>query len=155
VSEGRGTTRPFEIFGAPFFGKLMRDWVDGWNRDHPEALLRPLVFMPVFHKYSMEHCYGFQLHPVAGDFLSLRYSLQLIRAVRDESDDFRWLEGSYETGSEKSAIELLAGDPDLIDYLNGKISWSLVLEKLRDHENMWIEKCQEYVMNGELLLKAR
>jgi uncharacterized protein YbbC (DUF1343 family) len=152
VSEGRGTTRPFEIFGAPFFRKLMTDWVEGWNEDHPEAILRPLVFMPVFHKYRMEYCYGFQLHPLAVDFSSLWYSLQLIRAVRQELPDFAWREGPYETGSEKPAIELLAGDPLLLDYLNGSASERIVLEKLGVHERQWVDQCKGYILYGDRLL---
>ncbi|MBS0001338.1 MAG: DUF1343 domain-containing protein, partial [Cyclobacteriaceae bacterium] len=155
ISEGRGTTRPFEIFGAPFFRKLMRDWADRWNEDHREAILRPLVFVPTFHKYQMEYCYGFQLHPVSRDFHSLWYSLQLIRAVRMELDEFFWLEGPYELGSHKPAIELLVGDSLLLDYLNGSVTDHLVREKLSEHERRWVDHCSAYLLYDDKLLISR
>jgi uncharacterized protein YbbC (DUF1343 family) len=57
LNEGRGTTRPFEIFGAP--------WMDFvWTERAPEApgaLLRPLQYVPTFHKHAGELCHGFQI----------------------------------------------------------------------------------------------
>lgn len=59
LSEGRGTTRPFEIFGAPF--------LDGWRmagalRDLDGCVLRPLEFMPTFNKYRGQVCSGCFVH---------------------------------------------------------------------------------------------
>jgi uncharacterized protein YbbC (DUF1343 family) len=146
VSEGRGTTRPFEIFGAPFFKILMTDWADRWNALHPEAILRPLIFIPTFHKYEGEYCYGFQLHPCSAEYHSLWYSLKMIRNVRSVVEDFSWREGPYETGSDRNAIELLAGDDLLISYLNGKENEKIVREKLIEEERKWIDHCRTYLL---------
>ena len=70
ISEGRGTTRPFEMFGAPFMDKLISYNRDNgfvnWNdTNHPiydsGAYIRWMKFIPVFHKFEDECCYGFQL----------------------------------------------------------------------------------------------
>jgi uncharacterized protein YbbC (DUF1343 family) len=153
VSEGRGTTRPFEIFGAPFFEKLMTRWVDRWNRLHQEVILRPLIFVPTFHKHKGAYCYGFQLHPAAPGYHSLWYSLQLIRQVGNELDDFSWREGPYESGSHRPAMELLAGDELLIDYLMGRANDQQVKEKLREEEQKWIEHCSRFLLYPDPLLQ--
>lgn len=67
VSEGRGTTRPFEIFGAPWMDpQKVTDAVGALPPERREAfdglLLRPLYFKPTFHKYQGELCGGIQLH---------------------------------------------------------------------------------------------
>lgn len=154
VSEGRGTTRPFEIFGAPFFRILMTDWADRWNALHPEAILRPLIFIPTFHKYEGEYCYGFQLHPCSAEYHSLWYSLKMIRNIRSVVEDFSWREGPYETGSDRKAIELLAGDDLLIGYLNGKENERTVREKLIEEERKWIDHCRTYLLYKDPLRSA-
>ncbi len=146
VSEGRGTTRPFEIFGAPFFSKLPGTWLDKWNREHSEAVLRPLIFYPTFHKYAGQLCSGLQLHPVKKEFHSLWYSLKLIRELNRQLDDFQWLEGPYESGSDRKAIEILVGDPLLIKYLYGKYDEEQIRESLIDQEQTWIEKASPYLL---------
>ena len=61
LSEGRGTTRPFELFGAPWLepGRLL-----GRLRhfESPGVILRTACFEPTFHKFAGELCRGFQLH---------------------------------------------------------------------------------------------
>ena len=154
VSEGRGTTRPFEIFGAPFFRILMTDWADRWNASHPEAILRPLIFIPTFHKYEGEYCYGFQLHPCSSEYHSLWYSLKMLRNIRSVVEDFSWREGPYETGSDRKAIELLAGDDLLIGYLNGKENERTVREKLIEEERKWMNHCRTYLLYKDPLRSA-
>ena len=75
VSEGRGTTRPFEIFGAPFLDCLNNfnssngysGWNDPGNPIYDEAVyMRWLKFIPTFHKFAGQTCTGFQLMPVPG-----------------------------------------------------------------------------------------
>lgn len=154
VSEGRGTTRPFEIFGAPFFRKLVEHWADRWNQENQEVILRPMIFVPTFHKYQGLYCFGFQLHPVLADYHSLWYSLKVIRNVKSELKEFSWKEGAYESGSDLSAIELLAGDDLLIEYLNGKEKNKRVQEKLFEEERKWIDQCSRHLLYEDKLRQA-
>lgn len=110
VSEGRGTTRPFEIFGAP--------WVD------PQALLsaleplalpgvifRPLSFMPTFQKWAGLRCGGLQLHVVDRDaFDAFTTGAAVVWALATSFDgDFAWRRDAYEFVDSIPAIDLLFG----------------------------------------------
>jgi uncharacterized protein YbbC (DUF1343 family) len=150
LSEGRGTTRPFEIFGAPFLRNLPQNWVVDWNNNNPIAVLRPLMFVPTFHKYKDEICYGFQLHPVK-QMHSLMYSLKMLRSLHQNAKGFNWLEGPYEAGSDRPAIELLAGDEDLLYFLDGGSNVDVISNKLKEEETRWISLARPYLLYSDPL----
>jgi uncharacterized protein YbbC (DUF1343 family) len=149
-SEGRGTTRPFEIFGAPYLKNLSQDWVDLWNSENREAVLRPLIFIPSFHKYKNEICYGFQLHPMK-EMHSLMYSLKMLRSLSFNSAQFEWLAGPYEAGSARPAIELLAGDTDMLQYLYEGSDEREMVDKIKIEEKEWIEVTQSFLIYNQPL----
>jgi len=118
LSEGRGTTRPFEIFGAP---KL-----DPWavaaaveKQALAGAVLRPLFFEPTFHKFAQKACGGFQLHVVEpGAFRPVRASLALLSAVaRAHPGLWSLRPPPYEYEYERRPLDLLLGDPKAVDAL--------------------------------------
>ena len=112
LSEGRGTTLPFELCGAPFIdprailSEIDRQSVNG-------LFLRPTWFTPTFDKWSGELCGGFQLHVVdLKKFSPYRFTLALLKAViRLYPDNFSWLAPPYEYEYEKLPIDILTGDP--------------------------------------------
>ncbi|PJZ43276.1 hypothetical protein CH370_02285 [Leptospira kmetyi] len=145
LSEGRGTTRPFETFGAPY--------IDEQNERIRKALeesqkgsvtLRPLKFIPTFHKHKDTICGGYQiLLKKPEKFHSLFFSLKLIRMLREEyPNGFEYRAGAYEFRSDRPAIELLVGDRFLLDYLDGKYSDSIVFDYLNEQERTWKKKCK-------------
>ncbi len=140
ISEGRGTTRPFEIFGAGYLKH---------SKEVPKqsgAYLRPLYFLPTFHKFANERCFGYQIHlDLDRPYHSLAHSLKIIRWIRENNPkDFAWHSGVYEFYSEKPAIEILLGDKTLLDYLNGEVAFLNVREKLTHYENEWIKTSRQY-----------
>ena len=149
ISEGRGTTLPFETIGSPFL-----QWVfeENWNEsNHPVfdkgCQIRPTRFIPVFHKYSNETCSG--LHLILRDkkkYHSLAHSLRLMQYIREKTPAFEWRKGAYEAFNEKTAIELLAGDRLLLDYLEHKASWKEVTQKLEEEENAWIREVSSFLV---------
>jgi uncharacterized protein YbbC (DUF1343 family) len=158
LSEGRGTTRPFEIFGAPFLDSLHRynrsNGYQGWNDKHNPiysegAMLRILHFIPTFHKYVGELCYGFQLHLTGKSYHSLSHTLRILRFLRENVDGFAWREGVYEKGNDKTAIELLVGDTLLLSYLNGKASELEVYQALAEGEEKWMKEARGYAIYPE------
>lgn len=152
LSEGRGTTRPFEIFGAPYLSWIYRQ---GRPLVADGAVLRPLRFVPTHHKYADQVCHGYQIHLTGAPYHSLAHSLRLIRYVREHSgEDFAWREGPYELGSERPAIELLAGDHTLLDYLNGKAAFEEVREALAEGEEAWIERAGRYLFYPQPLKRV-
>ncbi len=152
ISEGRGTTRPFEIFGAP--------WITGGfieNRDispfHTKgAVLRPLKYIPTFHKYIEQTCYGYQIQLNGEPYHSLLHTLEIIEYLkRKYPNDFGWRSGAYEFRSERPAIDLLAGDDLLIDYINHRTSLDNIRDHIKAEEKKWIDECQNILLYREPL----
>jgi uncharacterized protein YbbC (DUF1343 family) len=114
VSEGRGTCRPFELFGAPFLDThaVMKGIGE---REQEGCVLQEISFRPTFHKWQGEICKGFMIHitdPRAYRPYSL--SLALLREIlRLHRKDFAWKEPPYEYEYERLPIDLILGDPTL------------------------------------------
>ncbi|HKA05654.1 MAG TPA: DUF1343 domain-containing protein [Gemmataceae bacterium] len=110
LSEGRGTTRPFEIIGAPWVSaeRVLRKLA---SDDLPGATFRALSFRPTFHKFTGELCGGVQIHVTdRKQFRPVRTSLALLAAMRTEGEGrIRWRMETYEFVSDKPAIDLLFG----------------------------------------------
>ncbi len=110
LSEGRGTTRPFELFGAPFLsGEALRDALE--PEDHPGLGLRPVTFKPMFQKHAGERCGGLQLHVFDQRAVrSVRTSWALLAASWQASRGaMQWRTEPYEFVADRPAIDLLAG----------------------------------------------
>lgn len=118
LSEGRGLTRPFEVFGAPF--------VDGFALARDVALegaaLRPCTFRPTFHKHAGKVCGGVQVHVTDPDvFRSYEAYLRLVAAIAERSAGaFDWRREDYEFVSfaDRPAIDLLTGGPQVREAVN-------------------------------------
>jgi uncharacterized protein YbbC (DUF1343 family) len=114
LSEGRGTTRPFEIFGAP--------WLDAGavrqrfeKRRLPGLTLREQVFEPTFHKWAGRTCRGFQIQVTDADafhpYLTTLALLQDIIALHREH--FEWTQPPYEYVTDRLPFDVLTGDPEV------------------------------------------
>lgn len=94
VSEGRGTTRPFELLGAPWIDPFaLADTLE--RRGLPGVAFRPTSFMPTFSKHQGEVCGGVQVHLVDRERLRpVELGVHLVRALRTLNPDaFAWREG--------------------------------------------------------------
>ena len=111
VSEGRGTTQPFEIFGAPFIDieKLSKELSEASD---PGVCLRPVAFEPTYHKWQGRLCRGFQLHITDPDrYRPYRTTIKLLQAIkRLHPDEFQWKSPPYEYEFEKLPIDLIIGN---------------------------------------------
>jgi uncharacterized protein YbbC (DUF1343 family) len=116
LSEGRGATRPFEIWGAPFVdGEALAGAVS-----MPGVVLRPLTFQPTFHKHAMQLCGGVQVHLI-DHALARPYEryLRMLAALRELAGEaFAWRTEPYEFVSDRPAIDLLTGGPELRELCN-------------------------------------
>jgi uncharacterized protein YbbC (DUF1343 family) len=124
LSEGRGTTRPFEICGAP--------WIDSAKlaqrlnaEKHPGVIFRPVWFRPTFQKHAGQDCGGVQLHVTdRAAFQSVRTSLALLAAMREMSGDkFAWRTEVYEFVKDPIAIDLLFGSARERTHLEAGKPW--------------------------------
>lgn len=110
LSEGRGTTRPFEYFGAPF---LEPDRIKAFLAGSPPGVvLREVVFEPTFHKWAGQVCRGFQLHVTdRRAFKPYCTTLALLGAILAlHPEQFAWRQPPYEYETERLPFDLLTGD---------------------------------------------
>jgi uncharacterized protein YbbC (DUF1343 family) len=118
LSEGRGTTQPFELFGAPFIEPQ-----DIAQAVGPIAggFLRPAAFEPTSGKWQGRCCRGFQLHVTDPEpFRPYRTSLKILQAVlRRHPAEFEWRPPPYEYEFEKRPIDLILGDAGVRRRLEG------------------------------------
>jgi uncharacterized protein YbbC (DUF1343 family) len=111
LSEARGTTRPFELSGAPHIDghRLARDMV---AMGLPGVTPRPVVYTPTFHKHAFKPNGGVQLHVTDRDaFRPYRTGIAFLKACHDQDPaQFKWREKAYEFVDTIPAIDLLAGN---------------------------------------------
>ena len=114
VSEGRGTTQPFEIFGAPFIDTDLVLSHLGGNR-LPGATLRQIVFEPTSNKWEGDTCNGFQIHIT--DPYELKPYITTIRLLQAFSflhkNHFKWKLPPYEYEYKQLPIDLIIGDKEI------------------------------------------
>lgn len=114
VSEGRGTTRPFELIGAPWLdGAALTARLNeiGLNGAH----FREVTFEPTFQKHAKEPCGGTQIHVTSRwDFEPVKAGVAVLRECYGLSPDkFKWRDPPYEYEHDKMPIDILAGSTEL------------------------------------------
>lgn len=146
LSEGRGTTRPLEIFGAPDMDAaavvremhaLAPGWLDGCR-------LRECWFEPTFHKHAGKLCHGVQIHvddPGYGHAAFRPWRLQALafKALRRLRPDYPlWRDFPYEYEHDRLAIDLINGSPLLRQWVDDPVATPADLEALtRPDEAAW------------------
>jgi uncharacterized protein YbbC (DUF1343 family) len=142
LSEGRGTTRPFEFIGAPYVKP--RPLVEKLEKERLRGVsFRPLYFQPVFNKWAGELCGGIQVHVTKRELFDpfLTY-IAIIRAASQlHPDRFEWRKPPYEYEREKLPIDILCGNSLVREQIEAghslkeiKMSWQKALsgfKKLR------------------------
>jgi uncharacterized protein YbbC (DUF1343 family) len=138
VSEGRGTTKPFEIFGAPF---IEPDRLVNFLNQYklPGVVFRPMYFQPTFQKYAGTLCGGAQIHVIDREkFKPFKTGVAIIKTIHDLYPvEFRWKQPPYEYETEKIPIDILAGT----DRLRRDIEKG---ENLDGMEDWWQEQSAQF-----------
>ena len=112
ISEGRGTTRPFEIFGAPFIDpEKLSSELNALNL--PGVFFCENYFQPTFHKFAGELCGGAQIHVTDRDeFRPFLTGVEIIKRIRKiYGKEFQWRQPPYEYEWKRLPIEILIGGP--------------------------------------------
>lgn len=148
ISEGRGTTKPFEILGAPdikpdHFAKSLEQYnLEGVS-------FRPLKFTPTFHKFKDELCGGIQYHVTdRNKFQPVLAAVALLKEFKKQSKHFAWLDPPYEYEYEKMPIDILAGS----DRLRNMIEFEYPLDKFADGFALDSEHFQQYLNQVDIKL---
>lgn len=147
VSEGRGTTQPFELFGAPFLN-LAKVAAEIPTGPRSGAILRPAAFEPTSNKWQGRCCRGFQIHvSQPSRFAPYILTLRLLQAVlRHHPEQFAWRPPPYEYEYDKPPIDLLIGDPSIRQRLEA-------LEPVESLAESWQGELEEFgEMRREYLL---
>jgi uncharacterized protein YbbC (DUF1343 family) len=122
LSEGRGTTRPFELIGAP--------WLDGdalaerMNKVGLKGVhFRSVTFEPTFQKHARATCGGCQIHVTSREeFLPVKAGVSLIRECYGSApESFQWRDPPYEYEHDKMPIDILAGSPTLREQIESQV----------------------------------
>lgn len=155
LSEGRGTTTPLEVVGAPELDicrlmqrmeSLASDWMQG-------ALIRCCGFEPCFHKHQGQLCHGFQIHTdcVHYDhqrFRPYRLIALFLKALRLEHPDYPlWRDFAYEYETERLAIDLLSGGTRLREWVDDSTTEPADLdEPLARDEQRWLQERAPFLL---------
>lgn len=128
LSEGRGTTLPFLIFGAPYirlketYQLLLENFsVESWG-----VRFKPHAFEPTFDKWQGKKCLGFQIIVENYSlFKPVFFALKLLKLIMNSHEEFTFLEGPYEYEEKKKPIEILIGNKKVLEWLFGDEDSSL------------------------------
>jgi uncharacterized protein YbbC (DUF1343 family) len=122
LSEGRGTTRPFELIGAPWFdGDELASRMN--KLELAGVHFRGSTFEPTFQKHAREACGGCQIHVTSrAEFLPVKIGVSLLRECFGLAPDrFKWREPPYEYEHDKIPIDILAGSPALRQQIESQV----------------------------------
>ncbi|WGM46872.1 hypothetical protein KOAAANKH_01746 [Brevundimonas sp. NIBR10] len=155
LSEGRGTTRPLELFGAPDIDaraviaemqRIAPDWLKG-------CILRDCWFQPTFHKHVGQLCSGVQIH-VDGPFYDhdafrpWRVQAAGFKAIRNLYPDYDlWRDFPYEYAFGKLPIDVINGSPILREWVDDRSATAADLDALATpDEAAWVETRKPFLL---------
>ena len=147
LSEGRGTTRPFELAGAPYLDgvKLARALT---AMELPGVMFRPAGFLPQFQKHAKQPCNGVQLHVTnPTTFRPYRTGVAFLKACYDQSPAaFKWRTKAYEFVDKIPAIDLLAGTAALREGIEAGASLDDLTARWPRDEGSFAEERAAYTL---------
>ena len=144
LSYGGGTSRPYELFGAPYMERyLSQADVSGFS--DAGVFLRKTVFTPRFGRYKDEVCYGFQMLPRPGvPYHSTAHALRIMRQLVADG-----------LPVDTSGFLSVAGDDVMDSYVKGVATWTELKEHIKVEEQKWIRKARRYMLYDEQLMRVK
>jgi uncharacterized protein YbbC (DUF1343 family) len=147
LSEGRGTTRPFEFVGAPYLNA--EEFAAALAKfELPGVYFRPCVFLPTFQKHAGKACGGVQIHvtdrqafePVIAGVAVVKTAFDMYR------EDFRWKDPPYEYEYDRNPFDLISGTPTIREAIERgdslasiQASWHAPLEQFKAVRGSFLE----------------
>ncbi|MFY9607975.1 MAG: DUF1343 domain-containing protein [Blastocatellia bacterium] len=147
MSEGRGTTRPFEIFGAPFADPRML--IEELRKTNlPGVVFRPVHFEPTFHKFEGQLCAGVQIHVTNRNaFKSVINGVAIISAIRRlYPNDFVWKQPPYEYVYDRLPFDMINGSSRLREQIEAGTPVSEIGESWRLDLNEFAERRETFLL---------
>ena len=147
LSEGRGTTRPFELVGAPYI--VPEDYARELNSiGFPGVFFRSCVFRPTFQKHGGVSCGGVQIHVTdRSAFEPVIVGIAMVKVAYDMyTDEFRWKDTPYEYVYDRNPFDVIAGTTKIREAIEQGST-------LEDIQASWQEPLTEFRrMRDEYLL---
>jgi len=147
LSEARGTTRPFELAGAPHLdGERLAEDLAAMNL--PGARFRPVVYTPMFHKHAKTPCGGIQIHVTNPEtFRPYRTGVAFLKACHDQAPEaFAWRERAYEFVDTIPAIDLLTGSAGVREGIERGASLDDLAARWPRDEGAFAEERAEFLL---------
>ena len=149
ISEGRGTTRPFELIGPPWIEpNALARALNGYRL--PGVHFRPASFEPTSHKFAKEGCGGVQIHVTdRRTFEPVLASTAILHEMRQaDPAKFTWRPPPYEYEREKMPIDILFGSSRLRETLQSEstVTDATIKELVALDEPAWWRRVQPYLL---------
>jgi uncharacterized protein YbbC (DUF1343 family) len=159
LSEGRGTTRPFEMFGAPWLDPsevLLKLETAGMTSSSPPAtplagtLLRSVTFEPTFQKHGGSLCRGFQVHVTNREHYSpVSATVALLWAIRRaHGDAFAWRQPPYEYEETLLPVDLIFGTDQVRFALDAETEPQSIIQSWEDGLAAFRKRCRPCIIYG-------
>ena len=147
VSEGRGTTRPFEIIGASYINA--KDYSDALTALNLEGVIfRPIGFMPTFQKEAGKACGGAFVHVINRDFFKpVIVGIAMAKIAFDlYPNDFKWKNPPYEYVYDRNPFDVVHGSTKLREAFEQKASVKEIQQSWTNGEREFLRQRQQYLL---------
>jgi uncharacterized protein YbbC (DUF1343 family) len=147
ISEGRGSTRPFEISGAPYIDPYrLAEYLNQQNL--PGVYFRPHSFIPTFHKYAGSLCHGVQIHVMdRNSFKPVMTGVTLIKTIRElYPKDFQWQVPPYEYVYDRWPFDVISGTTKLREQIESGVSVEEIAKSWEAGVNEFLERRAPYLL---------
>ncbi|HEV7747742.1 MAG TPA: DUF1343 domain-containing protein [Pyrinomonadaceae bacterium] len=147
ISEGRGTTKPFELIGAPYinpeeYARTLNDL------NLPGVFFRSCIFRPTFQKHGGVSCGGVQLHVIdREEFEPVFTGLAMVKAAYDlYREDFRWKDPPYEYVYDRNPFDVIAGTSSIREAFEQGISGEAIRASWTAAFNDFLKVRESYLL---------
>jgi uncharacterized protein YbbC (DUF1343 family) len=147
ISEGRGTCRPFELFGAPFINPT--DLKKSLNTRYTEGcLLQCYSFRPTFNKWKGILCHGFMIHVLNPQvYRPYQASLAILKGILEiYKDNFSWIKPPYEYVLDRQPVDIITGDSLVRIKLEKENGLNCILESCSKDRDFFLESRKSYLL---------
>jgi uncharacterized protein YbbC (DUF1343 family) len=147
MSEGRGTTRPFELIGAPFIDQdVYADRMNGLGL--PGVYFRACVFQPTFQKHAGVSCGGVQIHVIDRKaFEPVSTGLAMVKLAYDlYPDQFRWKEPPYEYVYDKNPFDVISGTDQIRKAFEAGDDMRTIIANWQQPLKEFVEVREQYLL---------
>jgi len=147
LSEGRGTTRPFELVGAPYIDA--DEYADALNRiGLPGVYFRSCVFQPTFQKHGGVSCGGVQIHVLDREvFEPVQSGLAMVKFAYDMyPTDFRWKNPPYEYVFDKNPFDVICGTNRIREALEQGTTLNTIVDNWQKPLEVFREVRSQYLL---------